>query len=96
MMRMQRAILSIRLDRPAAEYVKVIGMGTMHRRGSVSFRARGNTLRLSAEADDAVALFASLGSAIKSMGVVASVGSLLGGKHGAGRIGQSRRSAVRA
>ncbi len=77
---MPSASLSIKLEKPAKEYIKVLGAGAKYKRGSVSFKAHGGTLKISVEADDAVALLASLGSAIKNIGVVASVGSLLEGK----------------
>lgn len=94
MMRMQSAILDIKIDRPAKAYIKVIGTGTKYKRGSVSFDADGNTLRVSVEARDVVALLTSLGSAIKSIGIVASVGSLQGGKLRAKQFHQSKHTAT--
>jgi tRNA threonylcarbamoyladenosine modification (KEOPS) complex Pcc1 subunit len=74
------ASLMIKLDRPAKDYIKIVGKGEDYKRGSVSFKAHGKELEIEVSAKDAVAMLSSLSSALKRLKVVSSVDSLLSRK----------------
>ncbi|MDE1874098.1 MAG: hypothetical protein KGI04_03190 [Candidatus Micrarchaeota archaeon] len=74
---MPSATLKIRLGPRARSYVKIIGKGEKYKRGSVSFKAAKDSIEISVEADDPVALLASVSSAVKQLKVVGDVSSLI-------------------
>ncbi len=74
---MPDAILKLKLGPRARDYVKIVGKGERYKRGSVSFKATNDSVEIRVEADDPVALLASVSSAVKQLKVVGDVGSLL-------------------
>jgi tRNA threonylcarbamoyladenosine modification (KEOPS) complex Pcc1 subunit len=74
---MPKATLRINLGPKARDYVRIVGKGEKYRRGSISFRATNGTIEVKVEANDAVALLASLSSAVKQLRVVGDVGALM-------------------
>lgn len=75
---MPSARLSIKLGRGAKDYARITGPGAKYKRGSVTFRPKGESLEVAVTASDAVALLASLNSALKQLRVVAGVDKAIG------------------
>ncbi|MGC8676412.1 MAG: KEOPS complex subunit Pcc1 [Candidatus Micrarchaeia archaeon] len=63
----------MRLGAEAENYIKVLGKPKNYKRSKVGFKVSGSSVEISVVAEDVTALLASLGSAIKQLGVVASV-----------------------
>lgn len=74
---MPEASLVIELGKQAKDYVRVLGKNTKYKRSGVTLKVQGSFVQIRIEADDTVALVASLSSAVKSLGIVASVDSLI-------------------
>ncbi|MDE1855020.1 MAG: hypothetical protein KGH57_01720 [Candidatus Micrarchaeota archaeon] len=78
---MPSAILRLRLGPKAKDYVRILGKGKKYKRGSLTFKAGTGTVDIRVEADDAIALLASVSSAVKQLKVVSDVDSLFTKQH---------------
>jgi len=74
---MSSAKLTINVGKSAKEYVKVVGKGEKYKRGSISFAEKKGVIQVDVIADDAVALLASISSAVKQLKIVSEVDSLI-------------------
>ncbi len=74
---MPSAVVKIKLGPKAKRFVKIVGKGEKYKRGSISFKASGDSIEVRVEAKDPVALLASVSSAVKQLKVVGSVDSLI-------------------
>lgn len=74
---MLNAKLTLKLGQRAKEFVEIVGKGEKYKRGSTSFKATADSIEIKVEANDPVALLASLASAIKQLRVVSDVDSLI-------------------
>lgn len=74
---MLNATLKLNLGAKAKDYVKVTGKGEKYKRGSVVFKANNGTIEIKVQANDPVALLASVSSAVKQLKVVSDVDSLM-------------------
>lgn len=74
---MLEANLTLRLGPRAKDFVKIVGRGEKYKRGSISFKATKEAIEIRVEANDPVALLASVASAIKQLKVVSDVSSLI-------------------
>ena len=78
---MPSATLRLKLGPKAKDYIKIVGRGKKYKRGSVSFQATKDSIKIKIEADDTVALLASVSSAVKQLKVVSDINSLMRKKH---------------
>ena len=88
---MPSARLRMKLGRGAKDYARIIGPGAKYKRGKVTFRSEGDSLEVAVTASDAVALLASLNSALKQLRVVAGVDKAIG-RLSPGKSPSSRRA----
>jgi tRNA threonylcarbamoyladenosine modification (KEOPS) complex Pcc1 subunit len=67
----------LKLGPRAKDYVKIVGKGEKYKRGSISFNATKDSIEIMVEANDPVALLASVSSAVKQLKIVSSVDSMM-------------------
>lgn len=72
-----KATLTLKLGPRAKEYVKIVGKGERYKRGATSFKATKDTIEVKVEANDPIALLASVASALKQLRVISDVDSLI-------------------
>ena len=68
-----KAQLIIELGKKAKDYIKVMDMPKEYKRSKLKIKEKGGKITLDIEANDPVALIASLSSIIKQMRVISSV-----------------------
>ncbi|MGB9732709.1 MAG: KEOPS complex subunit Pcc1 [Candidatus Micrarchaeia archaeon] len=71
------AFLEINLGEKAKHYIKIIDMPKEYKRSKVKVSEKGGKIKVNIEAEDAVALIASLSSIIKQMRVVSAVDNII-------------------
>ncbi len=74
---MLSASLKIKLGPKSKEYVKIVGRGETYKRGSVSFKASKDEIKIDVKANDPVALLASVTSAVKQLRIISDVDSII-------------------
>jgi tRNA threonylcarbamoyladenosine modification (KEOPS) complex Pcc1 subunit len=71
------AKLVIDMGDDAKDYIRIVGKGESYKRGSVLFSSKEGRIEITAKAEDPTALIASLGSALKQLGIVSGVKSMM-------------------
>ena len=71
-----KAHLIIELGEKAGNYIKIMDMPKEYKRSKLKIREKGGKIEVDTEANDPVALIASLGSVIKQMRVISSVNAI--------------------